>query len=185
MIVFDNYRQIIEAKREKEITQQKEIRAKLNEMPVDEAKTETTAEPQAPKSSITPTTITKQLPHNGCSNKIPLPRPEPTRINDPTLYIGETQTYPGADGWKVICPSKDPIIYDGYADRIYIDTRQREDTSAPTVAPTQDYAAKQKCDNTYAYAKGTIAVSGAANESALAIIKSQYIQCLASAGFTY
>lgn len=102
------------------------------------------------------------------------------------LYVGETQDGYGYNGFKYICsdgstrtsyPATDKIVYRG--------TKVKPQPSSykePSI-PTSDYAAKGKCDSDYSYAKAKLSISGAADSSAMELVKQLYAQCLARAGY--
>ena len=102
------------------------------------------------------------------------------------LYVGETQEGYGVNGFRYSCSdgsydstyaASDKIIYRGTAQR---------PSSPPTgggSTPSQDYAAKQKCDSDYSSAYAQLQMAGATNSSAMTQLRTLYSQCLSRAGF--
>lgn len=184
-VAFENYQKTAETNRKAELAQEAIEKAKLKETaPVEAQAAAPTPQTTIPAPTISPspskTTSTPVVPNNGCSEKIPIPRPPAYREEFQYWYPEQSTFTPGLDGWRVTCPGKPDFVYEGYADRSIIGTRVREaPTPTPTPTPTQDYAAKQKCDSDYAAVRYT-AVNGSSAQLAL---RDAYSRCLTAAGF--
>ena len=105
------------------------------------------------------------------------------------LYVGQTQDGYGANGFKYVCADGtttssfqpfDKVIYRGTGSKPV--TNFSTLPTAP-LQPSPNYAAKQKCDSEYSYAKAQIDNAGAGNSSATQQLQYAYAQCLNSAGY--
>lgn len=102
------------------------------------------------------------------------------------LKVGEIQEVSGYNGFRFSCSNEARDIVSNPLDKIiYRGTGQDYTTTyTPTITtPTPDYAAKQKCDSDYSYAKAQLSIAGAAGGSAWSQIQDMYTDCLRKAGF--
>jgi hypothetical protein len=102
------------------------------------------------------------------------------------LDVGQTQEGYGIKGFKLNCSNAKYNMVSNPIDKtIYRGTRQGSTAITPTIPtqPTQDYAAKQKCESDYSRARAQIIAGNAGNSSAMEYLQTLHLQCLRRAGF--